>query len=120
MKEWFTKLRYKLAYLIAPDWIDDLEDRLSVLLCEVTGGRLSKAYYPLEIMVSYVRDYQQECCDECEYYIECQRNDAIEVKHGYWKDNTNGTFTCSECGGRASKMDWCGHCGTKMDGGKRK
>ena len=41
-----------------------------------------------------------------------------EVKHGHWKDNNNGTFTCSECGGRASKMDWCGCCGAKMDGKK--
>ena len=44
--------------------------------------------------------------------------DVAEVKHGYWKDNNNGTFTCSECGGRASKMDWCGCCGAKMDGKK--
>lgn len=44
--------------------------------------------------------------------------DVVKVKHGYWKDNTNGTFTCSECGGRASKMDWCGCCGAKMDGKK--
>lgn len=37
------------------------------------------------------------------------------LKHGHWKDNTNGTFTCSVCGGKASKMAWCGLCGAKMD-----
>ena len=74
MKEWFRKLRYNLAYLIAPDWIDDLEHRLSSLLCEVTGNRLSKPYYPLETMISETRDYQQKCCDECEYYLEYQKH----------------------------------------------
>ena len=41
---------------------------------------------------------------------------VVEVRHGYWKDNRNGTFTCSVCGGNSSKMDWCGRCGAKMDG----
>ena len=72
MKEWFRKIRYKLAYLIAPDWINDLEERLSGLLCEVSGNRLSKPYYPLDIMISAARDYQQECCEECEIYFKCQ------------------------------------------------
>lgn len=49
----------------------------------------------------------------------CFKNkaDVVEVKHGYWKDNNNGTFTCSVCGGKASKMNWCGCCGAKMDKG---
>lgn len=71
MKEWFRKIRYKLAYFIAPDWIDDLEDRLSGLLCEVTGGLLSKCYYPLSVMVSEARNYQDRECRECEWYKEC-------------------------------------------------
>ena len=73
MKNWFACLRYKLAYLIAPDWINDLEDRLSELLCEATGSRLSKPYYPANVMISEMHDYQQRCCDECEYYLECTR-----------------------------------------------
>lgn len=44
--------------------------------------------------------------------------DVAEVRYGYWKDNTNGTFTCTACGGRASKMNYCGHCGAKMLGVK--
>ena len=75
MKERFRKLRYKLAYLIAPDWIDGLEGRLSDLLCEATGGRLSKSYYPSDVMISQMREYQQECCDECEYYLECKKRE---------------------------------------------
>ena len=55
-------------------------------------------------------------------FIESQPTaDVVEVKHGYWKDNNNGTFTCSVCGGKASKMNWCGCCGAKMDkGGEQK
>ncbi len=38
-----------------------------------------------------------------------------EVKYGYWEDNHNGTFVCSVCGGKSSKMKYCGNCGAKMD-----
>ena len=37
-----------------------------------------------------------------------------ETKCGYWKNNYNGTFTCSVCGGKSSKMNFCGNCGAKM------
>lgn len=52
-------------------------------------------------------------------YIErvfVRKADVVEVRHGEWKDNRNGTFTCSVCGGQSPKMDWCGRCGAKMDG----
>lgn len=79
MKEWFKKLRYKIAYWIAPDWIDDLEYRLSGLLCEVTGSRLSKAYYSLDVMVGEYYNHQQRCCDECECYVEmCKQEENNE------------------------------------------
>ena len=42
--------------------------------------------------------------------------DVANVKHGEWMDNCNGTFTCSVCGGKASKMNYCGNCGARMDG----
>jgi len=64
--EWFRNLRYKLAYLIAPDWIDDLEHRLSVFLCDQTGGRMSKCYYPIQVMLDEAHAYQMRCCEECE------------------------------------------------------
>lgn len=67
LKERWRKFRYKLAYIIAPDWIDDLEYRLSVFLCEETGGLLSKCYYPVETMIDAARDYRMRECDECEY-----------------------------------------------------
>ena len=42
--------------------------------------------------------------------------DVAEIKHGKWLDNHNSTFTCSVCGRKASKMDYCGNCGARMDG----
>jgi hypothetical protein len=51
--------------------------------------------------------------DECTHFK--NKADVVEIKYGYWKDNCNGTFTCSECEGKSSKMDWCGRCGAKMN-----
>lgn len=68
MTEWWRKLRWKIAYLIAPDWIDDLEHRFSIFLCDQTGGRMSKCYYTTEAMREVANDYQMELCEECEYY----------------------------------------------------
>lgn len=76
MKEWFRKLRYRLAYLIAQDWIDDLEYRLSGLLCEATGGMLSKYYYPLRVMTDAVQDARMRECADCEYYKACEKLDG--------------------------------------------
>lgn len=75
MREWFKQLRYKLAYLIAPDWINDLEYRLGAFLCDQTGGFLSKSYYPLETMIMYANDFQQSLCDECPYYLNATRGE---------------------------------------------
>ncbi len=67
LKEWFRNLRYKIAYFIAPDWIDDLESRLSGFLWHQTGGLLSKSYYSVETMVAQANDWQQKVCDDCEH-----------------------------------------------------
>lgn len=72
IKELFFDLRYRLAYMIFPeifDDFDDMEERLSGLLDHVTGGLLSKTNYTLQTMISSANDYQQRCCDECEYYL---------------------------------------------------
>lgn len=70
MAELLRKIRWKLAYLIASDWIDDLEYRFSVFLCEQTGGMMSKCNYTVEAMIAQANDYQMRICDECEYYLE--------------------------------------------------
>ena len=41
-------------------------------------------------------------------------NSVIVQKYGEWKDNHNGTFTCSVCGGKSSRMNYCGICGAKL------
>lgn len=78
IKEWFKNLRYKLAYLIAPDWIDDLERRFSEFLWYQTGGRMSKCYYNLNAMLSEADDYQQRACDECVYKRACCESEEGE------------------------------------------
>ena len=77
MKEWFKRVRHCLAYLIASDWIEDLETRLSSLLCHCTGGRFSKSYYPVDTMRRAVDDYQCELCQECECF---KRAEELEEK----------------------------------------
>jgi hypothetical protein len=69
MKEWFYRVRFRIAYFICPEYIDDIEERLSGLLFHTTGGLLSKTNYTLNGMISAVDDYQQRCCEDyCEYY----------------------------------------------------
>ena len=66
LQEAIKNLRYKLAYLIAPDLIYDLENRFSDFLYYQTGGRLSKCNYPLHIMIAEADDFQERCCERCE------------------------------------------------------
>lgn len=76
----FRKLRHTIAYLIASDWIDDLENRLSTFLCNQTGGRLSKCYYSADTMITAANDYQQSICDECDMKIETAREIFAEIE----------------------------------------
>lgn len=71
MAEWFRNLRWRIAYFLASDWIDDLEYRFSVFLCEQTGGRMSKTNYTVEAMISVANDYQMEICDDCRKEMVC-------------------------------------------------
>lgn len=68
------KLRYFFAYLIAPDFIDDLECRLSLLLYYVTGGLLSKPYYSVDKMLRAVKSYNNRICDDCRCRKETKEN----------------------------------------------
>lgn len=49
---------------------------------------------------------------------------AVPVVHARWKDNGNGTISCSRCATwfqkeREPYLLWCGYCGAKMDGEAR-
>ena len=59
MAEWFYRIRLKLAYLICPEYFNDIEHRLSGLLWHTTGGLLSNTNYTLDGMMHAVNDYQQ-------------------------------------------------------------
>lgn len=65
LKSLFKVFRYRLAYFIVPDWIGDLEERLSVFLWYQTGGLLSKPYYSTYEMLSASDEYNQRMCDRC-------------------------------------------------------
>lgn len=78
MKEWFYRLRLRLAYWICPEYVDDIEGRFSELLCHTTGGVLSKTNYTLDGMIRAVDDYQMRCCDECEYYLASTEKGGID------------------------------------------
>ena len=73
------------------------------------------------------------CCKDCPAFVKVDRSNCkkyfrraldlinrqkaeIEMRSGHWTDNRNGTFTCSVCGGKSSKMDYCGRCGAYMRG----
>ena len=47
--------------------------------------------------------------------------DAVEVRHGRWMQNDNGTWSCSECSSWIPDEQhyyarFCLHCGARMDG----
>lgn len=46
--------------------------------------------------------------------------DVAPIRHARWIDNGNGTVSCSGCQTwfpkeREPYLQWCGHCGAKMD-----
>ena len=46
--------------------------------------------------------------------------DVVPVVHAHWKDNKNGTVSCSRCSTwfqkeREPYLRFCGYCGAKMD-----
>lgn len=46
--------------------------------------------------------------------------DVAPVVHAYWKDNKNGTVSCSRCSTwfqkeRVPYLRFCGYCGARMD-----
>lgn len=46
--------------------------------------------------------------------------DVVPVVHAHWKDNKNGTVSCSRCltwfqKEREPYLRFCGYCGAKMD-----
>lgn len=51
--------------------------------------------------------------------------DVVPVRHGRWRQNDNGTWSCSECSSwipdeQHYYAKFCLHCGAKMDGGADK
>ena len=71
----------------------------------------------IEIIDKAKEEYANDVTDhtETDYIVESLLNEGVIVqKYGEWKDNHNGTFTCSVCGGKSSRMNYCGICGAKL------
>ena len=46
--------------------LEETQEKLEILLCEATGGLLSKHTYTVNTMTTYAHDYVLKCCDEAE------------------------------------------------------
>lgn len=57
VREWFERILFchHNARVLA-----DMEYRFSCVLCEATGGKMSKAYYEKDVMLAVVRDFHEE------------------------------------------------------------
>ena len=50
-----------LALLDAAEERDEIAGRLAHLLCDLTGGRMSKTSYPVPVMAQEIEQYLSEC-----------------------------------------------------------
>jgi len=50
--------------------LEECQEKLSELLCYMTGGRFSKTTYSIEEMKIFVDDYQQGMCAKCDEVLE--------------------------------------------------
>ena len=66
-----------------------------------------------------------EACAQARIQARVEKLNVIEaervVRHGHWKDNGNGTVSCSRCATwfqkeREPYLLYCGCCGAIMDG----
>jgi hypothetical protein len=112
MKGRLKHIRHYIAYIIAPDMIDDLERRLSSFLENQTGGRLSKPYYSVDTMISEANDRQQRICEDCD-------RKPIEAEWIKTGDGITERVICSNCKserGSFMRPPFCNQCGAKMKG----
>ena len=73
-------------------------------------------------------DSVEQCCQEIIRRVEELKHgytsERVAVVHARWKDNGNGTVSCSRCATwfqkeREPYLLFCGYCGAKMDGKRR-
>lgn len=88
-----------LALLDAADEADRLQDverRLAVLLCNLTGGKLSKTDYPVELMEQEIEEYlaghhESDLRDERDRLAEAvERIEELATNAGYLIDGFDG------------------------------
>lgn len=67
---------------------DDVVYKLECLLCNATGGKLSKHTYTWQTMVSAVMDYIQDCCNE---YVKEANGEVERLKKALEAQDTEYT-----------------------------
>lgn len=87
----------------------------------IVNENSSKENYRGETLMAYeVADMIEDCIDNA------PAADVVEVVHGTWTFNQDGSGTCDQCG-MTQKGVWdydnwqnyCGHCGARMDGERK-
>jgi len=113
-----------LALLDAAEERDEIAGRLAHLLCDLTGGRMSKTSYPVPVMAQEIEQYLSECHEsdlKDERDALAAKLDAVRALHGPRVVQVLGA-TCSaeECDHEDAcpLVDYavCGHCYDVGDG----
>lgn len=92
----FEKERYRLDLERTQKELEEVENKLSELLCYITGGRFSKTGYSIQEMKSFADDYLQDTCNKCDDIKEF-REELLKTKRElhYAIDDLCGM--CSAC-----------------------
>lgn len=72
----------------------------------------------------FLAKHRNTIVEDCSAYKNAA--DVVEVVHGEWKFNKDGSGTCNQCGitqknvwDYDSWQNYCGHCGADMRGKKK-
>ena len=72
----------------------------------------------------FLAKHRNTIVEDCSAYKNAA--DVVEVVHGEWKFNKDGSGTCNQCGitqknvwDYDSWQNYCGHCGADMRGEKK-
>lgn len=84
-----------------------------------------KKYISIDYYCKELCQFEKCIGDACKIY-NTPAADVAEVRHGEWNEemvsytdrygNLHFGFMCSECHGVYNKTNYCGGCGSKMDG----
>ena len=80
---------------------DEIAGRLAHLLCDLTGGRMSKTSYPVPVMAQEIEQYLSECHEsdlKDERDALAAKLDAVRALHQPEVNSTSALFPTPLCG----------------------